>query len=162
MGGSYPLNAEISASYIAKVIRKVQGQGYLGIYPSQEATDDFNEIVSSHFEDKVINDDCDGWWKAGFGKSRPLLYWPGSGHHRFDIVREPRWEDFVFIKSEKGKRNRFEYFANGIAEYEKTADVKQLTRYVKEVGKIDLSTLHENWNACNHLCNQYTGSIQES
>ncbi|KAH8704053.1 putative dimethylaniline monooxygenase [Talaromyces proteolyticus] len=145
-GGTFPLQAEISATYISKVIRKVQGQGYQAIYPSQEATDDFNEIVGAYFDDKVIGDDCDGWWKSGYGKSRPLLPWPGTGHHRFDISRDPRWEDFVFEKSEEGTRNRFEYFGNGWTEREKNGDEVLLTNYLKEVGKIDLATLHEHWN----------------
>ncbi|KUL85739.1 hypothetical protein ZTR_08526 [Talaromyces verruculosus] len=145
-GGTFPLQTEFSATYISKVIRKVQSQGYRAIYPSQEATDDFNEIITGFFDDKVIGDDCDGWWKSGFGKSRPLVSWPGTGHHRFDISREPRWEDFVFERSEEGKRNRFEYFGNGWTERERTGGNTALTSYLKEVGKIDIATLHENWN----------------
>ncbi|KAL5404052.1 hypothetical protein PMIN03_009431 [Paraphaeosphaeria minitans] len=145
-GGTYPLQAEISATYIAKVIRKVQREGYLAIYPSQAATDDFNEIITGYFDDKAIGDDCDGWWKSGFGKSRPLVMWPGTGHHRFDIVREPRWEDFVFERSEEGQRNRFAYFGNGWTERERTGDEAVLTKYLKEAGTVDLATLHENWN----------------
>jgi hypothetical protein len=128
------------------VIRKVQSQGYQAVYPSQEATDDFNEIITGYFDDKVIGDDCDGWWKSGFGKSRPLVSWPGTGHHRFDISREPRWEDFVFERSQEGKRNRFEYFGNGWTERERTGGNTALTSYLKEVGKLDIATLHENWN----------------
>ncbi|EED17180.1 dimethylaniline monooxygenase, putative [Talaromyces stipitatus ATCC 10500] len=146
LGGTFPLQTEISATYISKVIRKVQGQGYRAIYPSQEATDDFNEIITAFFDDKVIGDQCDGWWKSGFGKSRPLVSWPGTGHHRFDISRDPRWEDFVFERSEGGKRNRFEYFGNGYTEREKSGGKDSLTSYLKEVGKIDIATLHENWN----------------
>ena len=131
-GGTYPLQAEISSTYIAKVIRKVQREGYQAIYPSQEATDDFNEIITAYFDDKVIGDDCDGWWKSGFGKSRPLVMWPGTGHHRFDIVRDPRWEDFVFERSDEGRRNRFEYFGNGWTEREKNGDEISLTKYFEE------------------------------
>jgi hypothetical protein len=72
--------------------------------------------------------------------------WPGTGHHRFDIVREPRWEDFVFERTEEGKRNRFEYFGNGFTEREKNGDVLSLTKYLKEAGTVDLATLHESWN----------------
>jgi hypothetical protein len=148
-GGTFPLQTEISATYISKVIRKVQSQGYKYIYPSQEATDEFNEVITSFFDDKTINDECDGWWKSGFGKSRPLLSWPGTGHHRFDISRDPRWEDFVFERFDEGRRNRFEYFGNGYTEREESADEISLTNYIKQGGRIDdrgLATLHENWN----------------
>lgn len=97
-----------------------------------------------HFEDKAITDDCDGWWKAGFGKSRPLLAWPGSGHHRFGITRDPRWEDFVFERTEHGKRNRYEYFGSGHTEREKNGE--EILKYLREVGDVDLETVHEAWN----------------
>ncbi len=136
----------MSATYIAKVIRKVQSQGYKAIHPSHEATADFNEIVSGHFDNQVLGDNCNSWLKSGGGKSRVLLSWPGSGHHRFDISRDPRWEDFVFETSAEGKRNRFEYFGNGSTEREMEGGLVNITKYLKEVGKIDLATLHEAWN----------------
>ncbi len=36
-----------------------------------------------------------------------------TGHHRFDIMREPRWEDFKFERTKGAERNRYEYFGNG-------------------------------------------------
>ncbi|KAG9788873.1 hypothetical protein KCU88_g1632, partial [Aureobasidium melanogenum] len=143
VGGTVPLHCEISATYIAKVIRKVQSQGYKSVAPSQEATADFNEYVDQYFADKVTSDSCNSWLKNGTGKSRTLFGWPGTGHHRINILKEPRWEDFVFQRSETGRRNRYHYFGNGSTEEDEAKDLDALTGYLEEVGKVDLARLHE-------------------
>ncbi|KAI1627239.1 cyclohexanone monooxygenase [Exophiala viscosa] len=145
-GGTVPLHCETSVTFIAKAMRKIQREGYKALYPSQEATADFNEYVGAYHEDKVIGDSCNSWLKAGKGKSRPLVGWPGTGHHRINICRDPRWEDFVFERSEPGRRNRYEYFGNGWTQREKEADPVALTSYLHPAGSIDLATLHETWN----------------
>ncbi|KAF8854529.1 cyclohexanone monooxygenase [Acephala macrosclerotiorum] len=123
-GGTVPLQAETTATYIAKVIRKIQTQSYASLNPSVEATKDFNAIVSSYFEDKVTTDTCNSWFKPvkqhiinsptnsvdgkklGDKAQRVAIAWPGTGHHRFDILRDPRWEDFVFERRKDAGRNR--------------------------------------------------------
>ncbi|KAJ0420941.1 hypothetical protein BJY00DRAFT_323521 [Aspergillus carlsbadensis] len=145
-GGTVPLQCEISATYIAKVIRKVQSQGYSSIYPSHEATADFNEIASHFFDDKVLGEACNSWMKLGPGRSRNLVWWPGTAHHRMGISRDPRWEDFVFEKAEGARGNRFAYFGNGWTERERVGGVASMTNYLKEAGKVDLAVLHEAWN----------------
>ncbi|KAL2854753.1 hypothetical protein BJX68DRAFT_264646 [Aspergillus pseudodeflectus] len=67
-GGAVPLQCEISATYIGKVIRKVQSQGYASIYPSHEATTDFNAIASHFFDDKVLSESWNSWMKLGPGR----------------------------------------------------------------------------------------------
>ncbi|KAK4942326.1 hypothetical protein LTR10_017933 [Elasticomyces elasticus] len=71
-GGTVPLHCETSVTFIAKAIRKVQRESYKALYPSHEATTDFNEYVGAYYEDKVIGDSCNSWLKAGKGKTRPL------------------------------------------------------------------------------------------
>ncbi len=136
----------MSASYIAKVIRKIQSESYKSLHPQQEATDEFNQIVEGYFDNKVTSDTCSSWFKAGKGKSRVLLAWPGSGHHRFALSKNPRWEDFHFERSNDAKANRYEYFGNGWTEREKSGDKDDITKFLPEIGKIDLATLHEAWN----------------
>jgi hypothetical protein len=101
-----------------------------------------------------------------------VIAWPGSGHHRNDILRDPRWEDFEFKRANGAKQNRFEYFGNGdtaretrfIAAKKGPQDVRwegggwqeggsvddveknNVTGYLKEVGKVNLELLHEQWN----------------
>ncbi|CZR52655.1 related to monooxigenase [Phialocephala subalpina] len=191
-GGTVPLQAETTATYIAKVIRKIQTQSYSSLNPTVEATRDFNAIVSSYFEDKVTTDTCNSWFKPvkqhiinsptnsvdttnlSSNAQRVAIAWPGTGHHRFDILRDPRWEDFHFGRRRDAGVNRYEYFGNGdtaretrfIAAKNKGKkdgeDVRwegggwqesfedggknDVTPYLKEVGKVDLELLHEVWN----------------
>ena len=57
-GGSIPLQCEISATYVAKVIRKLQLQSYRSITPSRQAVEDFNDLCLGYFQDKVVSDTC--------------------------------------------------------------------------------------------------------
>lgn len=52
----------------------------------------------------------------------------------------------MFERSPEGRRNRFEYFGDGYTVKEKKGGVENITSYLKEVGKVDLATLHEAWN----------------
>ena len=144
-GSSFPVQCELSATFIAKAIRKVQSQRYRALQPTVEATAEFNKIIETYFDDKVISDRCNFWSKLGTGKSRVVIAWPGTAHHRFDILRDPRWEDFSFTR-QPGASNRFEYFGNGWTEKEKRNNPDELTHYLKKVGVYDLATLHEAWN----------------
>jgi cation diffusion facilitator CzcD-associated flavoprotein CzcO len=146
-GSSFPMQCEISATYIAKAIRKVQSQSYRALQPSVAATAEFNQIVEGYFDDKVMSDSCNAWSKLGKGRTRVLLQWPGSGHHRFDISRDPRWEDFDFIRNSNALTNRYEYFGNGWTERERRNRKEEVAGYLHEIGKYDLATLHEAWNS---------------
>lgn len=76
-----------------------------------------------------------------------VIAWPGTYHHRADILRDPRWEDFIFQRRPGAERNRFEYFGDGTTVREVTLrDEKNLTNYLKELGKYNLATIHELWN----------------
>ncbi|KAH8886998.1 flavin-binding monooxygenase [Thozetella sp. PMI_491] len=145
-GGTVPLQTEIAATFIAKAIRKIQSQSYSSLEPREDAAIEFNQIVNTHFEGKVTTDKCNSWYKQGGGDSRNLLAWPGTFHHRADILREPRWEDFHFVRRGGAEANRFEYFGNGSTRRGELADDIELTKYLKEIGQIDLETVHELWN----------------
>ncbi|KAL2796550.1 hypothetical protein BJX66DRAFT_323869 [Aspergillus keveii] len=121
-------------------------QGYTSLYPSHEATADFNEIASHFFDDKVHGESCNSWMKLGPGRSRNLVWWPGTAHRRMGISQDPRWEDFVFERAKGTRENRFAYFGNGWTEREREGGVASITNYLKEVGKVDLAVLHEAWN----------------
>ncbi|KAJ4319198.1 hypothetical protein N0V84_006480 [Fusarium piperis] len=145
-GGTVPLQIEITATYIAKCIRKIQSQSYTSLNPREDATRDFNDIVNGFFTNRVTSDKCASWFKQGPGSTRVLIAWPGTYHHRADILRDPRWEDFEFERRKDARLNRYEYFSDGSTERERRGDEKELTNYLREVGDIDLSTIHEAWN----------------
>jgi cation diffusion facilitator CzcD-associated flavoprotein CzcO len=145
-GGTVPLQCELSATYIAKAIRKIQTQSYASLSPKEEAVDNFNCIVNGYFDDKALGDNCNSWFKQGKGNTRNLLAWPGSAWHRIVIQRDPRWEDFEYVRRKGAEKNLYEYFGNGWTEREKKEDKANWTNYLHEVGKVNLETLHESWN----------------
>ncbi|CAK7233921.1 hypothetical protein SCUCBS95973_008759 [Sporothrix curviconia] len=149
-GGTVPVKCEQTATYIAQCIRKIQAQGYAALEPSDEATDDFDAVVEGFFADKTTSDSCSSWWKQGGGDGdgggRVVISWPGTMHHKGDITRTPRWEDFCFQRDAASKHNRFHYFANGLAAREEgQANADELTSYLTTAEDVDLQTLHEGW-----------------
>ncbi|RWA10345.1 hypothetical protein EKO27_g4754 [Xylaria grammica] len=145
-GASAPLQIEITATYIAKCIRKVQSQSYVSLDPREDAVQEFNDIVNGFFQNSVTHDECSSWFKQGPGATRMLIAWPGTYHHRADTLRDPRWEDFEFKRARDSRLNRFEFFGNGVTERDRKGDEQDLTNYLSLVGDIDLATLHEAWN----------------
>ncbi|KAI0531542.1 FAD/NAD(P)-binding domain-containing protein [Xylaria digitata] len=145
-GASAPVQIEITATYIAKCIRKVQSQSYVSLDPREDAVQEFNDIVNGYFHNSVTHDKCNSWFKQGPGASRMLIAWPGTYHHRSNALRDPRWEDFEFKRAQSARLNRFEFFGNGTTERENTGDHQDLANYLKLVGDIDIATLHEAWN----------------
>ncbi|KPM36044.1 hypothetical protein AK830_g10525 [Neonectria ditissima] len=145
-GGTVPLQIEITATYIAKCIRKVQAQSYASISPREDAVREFNDIVNGYFSNRVTGDKCNSWFKQGPGSTRVLIAWPGTYHHRADILRDPRWEDFEFQRARDARLNRYEYFSNGSTERERIGDRADITNYLRAIGNIDVETVHEAWN----------------
>jgi cation diffusion facilitator CzcD-associated flavoprotein CzcO len=144
-GGTVPQQCEQTATYIAQCIRKIQAQSYAALEPKEEATRDFDAVVEGFFSNKTTTDSCSSWWKQGSGPSRVLIAWPGTGHHKWDISRSPRWEDFSFERRKGAEENLFHYFGSGVTVKEERGRLETVTAYLSEVGKADLSTLHESW-----------------
>src|SRR5690606_21586407 len=124
---------------------KIQAQSYASLEPTEDATQDFDAAVEGFFADKVTTDSCSSWWKQGSGPTRLLIGWPGSGHHKWDISRFPRWEDLSYQRRKGAEGSRFHYFGTGVTAKEERGDLDAVTAYLTEVGKVYLSTLHESW-----------------
>lgn len=141
-----PVQCEITSTYVARCIRKIQSQSYAALSPREDATQEFNDIVNGFFGNRVTSDTCNNWFKTGPGATRVLLAWPGSFHHRADILRDPRWEDFEYERRKDARLNRFEYFSDGTTERERVGDELSITNYLKAVPDINLELAHEVWN----------------
>ncbi|KAL6247988.1 hypothetical protein RBB50_005336 [Rhinocladiella similis] len=165
-GGTVPYQCEISATYIARVIRKVQRHGYKTIRPSPRAAEEFSVVVDRYFENSVINDGCRTYFKLGgkTGKARNVIGFPGTTRQRLEVFSDPRWEDFVFADPREGeesgsdadagttkttledleKNNRFlRFWGDGRTALDRANDLDAMTDYLTEVGKVDLRRLHE-------------------
>lgn len=141
--GTLPHSVENQVTYIARVLRKVSGEGIKTIVP-KEAADDFVEICDAFFPKTVLSENCSSWANGGIPGGRIHSLWPGSAAHVNFIRRSPRWEDFEYeLRSEKSN-NRFAYWGNGwtTKQLQPSSD---LTPYLKLPEKVDLRDLHESW-----------------
>ncbi|RVX71012.1 hypothetical protein B0A52_03377 [Exophiala mesophila] len=166
-GGSVPYQTEISATYIARLLRKLQRDGYRALYPTEAATRDFTVVVDKYFEKSVVNDKCRSYFKLEDkpGKSKNVIGYPGTTRQRVEILAEPRWEDFVFegddgtvISAEVGSPshegsgpspNRFtRIWGRGRSVLDDENNLDAVTYHLAEIGKVNLRTLHEDpWQA---------------
>ncbi|KAL2415483.1 FAD-binding monooxygenase moxY [Exophiala dermatitidis] len=161
-GGSVPYQCEISATYIARLIRKVQREGYRALYPSDAAAKDFSVVVDQYFDKSVVNDKCRTYFKLEdkLGKSRNVLGYPGTTRQRLEVLAEPRWEDFVFedgqgslvtpvdylapAKSSPTDNRFLRFWGAGRSSLDENDSLDaMISAFLAERGKSDLRTLHE-------------------
>jgi cation diffusion facilitator CzcD-associated flavoprotein CzcO len=64
LSGTYPFTLETVATYIAKVLRKIQTQGIKTIVVSESAAADFIEYVDKFFEKTVLSGNCSSWYNG--------------------------------------------------------------------------------------------------
>lgn len=87
----------------------MQTQGYKSVEPLPEAVDDFIRHSDKFMERTVWAGECRSWMKGGKLDGPPLSH-PGSRLHWFQMLLEPRWEDYKWTPE---SNNRFAYLGNG-------------------------------------------------
>ena len=153
--GTLPNSIENQITYVAKVLRKVRGQGIKTIVPTKQATDDFVEYSDAFYPRTVWtdNDDssednknCSSWYNGRQPGGRVHGLFPGSATHVNIIRRDPRWEDFEYTYVNPSG-NRFAYFGNGWSarELQRNSAEVDLTPHLKLPETIDLRTYMEGW-----------------
>ncbi|EEU44226.1 uncharacterized protein NECHADRAFT_48557, partial [Fusarium vanettenii 77-13-4] len=131
--GSALPSIEHQTKYIARLLYKMQIEGYKAAAPSQAATQEFISHMHKFNERTVWSGDCNSWFKGGTSsiaetslhmltftlgvkENKPLCH-AGSRTHWFHMLTEPRWEDWEW---ERLSENRFSYLGNGWTTWEKT------------------------------------------
>ncbi|KAE8449778.1 hypothetical protein EG329_007553 [Mollisiaceae sp. DMI_Dod_QoI] len=143
--GTLPNSVENQVTYIARLLRKISGEGYKSLAPKKEAADDFVEFCDAFFPKTVLSENCSSWANGGVPGGRIHGLWPGSAAHVNFIRRSPRWEDFDYeLSKENRSQNRFAYWGNGWTTKQLQLD-SDLTGYLKVPEKVDLRDLHESW-----------------
>lgn len=145
-GGSVPLHCEVSATYIARVLRKLRRDGYTSCSPTQKAAADFNDWVARYFANTVVASSCNSWFKLDGPDSRVVIGWPGTTRHRIETLAEPRWEDFQFeadrTRAKGFEANRFAHWGSGTTRGDEEGDFDILTGHIKLADDIDFASLH--------------------
>lgn len=65
--GTLPNSVENQITYIARLLRKISGEGIKTVVPKKEAADDFVEFCDAFFPKTVLSENCSSWAN---GKSR--------------------------------------------------------------------------------------------
>ncbi|KUJ09108.1 FAD/NAD(P)-binding domain-containing protein [Mollisia scopiformis] len=143
--GTLPNSVENQVTHIARLLRKISGEGIKTVVPKKGAADDFVEFCDAFFLKTVLSENCSSWANGGIPGGRIHGLWPGSAAHVNFIRRSPRWEDFEYqLRSPNGSKNRFAYWENGWTS-KQLQPVADLTSYLKVPEKVDLKDLHESW-----------------
>ncbi|KAM5347635.1 hypothetical protein ACJ41O_007459 [Fusarium nematophilum] len=103
---------EAQGDYIVKAIRKLQKEDYATIEVKPERVADFSQYVDEYFKGTVYTDECTSWYRAGKLGSRVVALWPGSSAQCLEVLRAPRWEDFIF-ESADPTGNSLRWMGNG-------------------------------------------------
>ncbi|KAL5338350.1 hypothetical protein BJX70DRAFT_202212 [Aspergillus crustosus] len=102
---------EIITRYIEKFLLKLSLQNIKSFQPSQAAVTEFRRHRELFLLRTAWSSPCRSWFKGGTVDG-PVMMWPGSRLHFFDVLKEPRFEDYEW---EYRLNNRFSYFGNGFS-----------------------------------------------
>ncbi|EXJ60795.1 hypothetical protein A1O7_04948 [Cladophialophora yegresii CBS 114405] len=103
---------EHSAKYIIRMLHKCQMQGIKSVEPKMEAVKDFDEHIQAFMPRTAWSTKCRSWFKNGKIDGPVVALHPGSRVHWFQMLEEPRYEDFNW---ETFSTNRFAYLGNGFS-----------------------------------------------
>ncbi|KAH8689342.1 FAD/NAD-P-binding domain-containing protein [Talaromyces proteolyticus] len=109
--GSYIAVSEMLVENISAVVKKIQKENIKSVTPDYDVCQKFAEHADLYIQRTAWSGPCSSWFKNG-DKNGRLAMWPGSRLTYFDVLSEPRFEDY-HIKYWSG--NPFEYLGNGFA-----------------------------------------------
>lgn len=103
---------EHSAKYIIRMLYKCQINGVKAVTVTQDAVDDFQRHIDTFMVRTAWSSHCRSWFKNGTVDGPITAIHPGSRVHWFNMVEEPRYEDYEWKYVD---RNRFAYLGNGFS-----------------------------------------------
>ena len=106
---------EHQLDYALQFVSKISTQAIKSFTVTENAAKEFNEWKNDMMQGLTFSGACTSWYKTGTVDGPVIGPWPGSVNHFMEIIRQPRYEDFI-VKSKD--RNRFKYFGDGRAPVE--------------------------------------------
>ncbi|KAL6411686.1 hypothetical protein AUP68_05403 [Ilyonectria robusta] len=103
---------EGQGDYAVKMIRKLQKEDYSTFEVRPERVADFSHYIDEYFKRTVYTDDCSSWYRSHTTGSRIVALWPGSSAQCLEVLRAPRWEDYV-LESADPTGNLLRWLGNG-------------------------------------------------
>ncbi|OAL32683.1 hypothetical protein AYO20_07841 [Fonsecaea nubica] len=112
--------------YMFKIISHMQRTSIKSLGPSRDAVADLYTHTHELLKRTAWSSACRSWFKNGRVHGPVTAIWPGSRLHYFEVLAEPRYEDFVMTYRDSGSGsgggNRFAYLGNGYTHAELDED----------------------------------------
>jgi len=99
----------LGTKHFMQVIKKMRKEHIRRLSPKEGPTQDFGEHADVYLKRTAWVDPCSSWFKQGTTDG-PLVMWPGSRLAFFDVMAEPKYEDYEI---EYVSGNRWGYLGNG-------------------------------------------------
>ncbi|KAK2813963.1 hypothetical protein FQN50_000364 [Emmonsiellopsis sp. PD_5] len=96
-------------NHFLQVIRKMRKEQIRRLSPKESTVKDFCEHAAIYLQRTCWADPCSSWFKQG-RKDGNIVMWPGSRLAFFDMLAEPRFEDYEI---EYWSKNRWGFMGNG-------------------------------------------------
>ncbi|KIW78333.1 hypothetical protein Z517_08168 [Fonsecaea pedrosoi CBS 271.37] len=107
--GSFLPIIELLMHHFIQVIKKMQTENITAMAPRRAVCDAFIEHADLYLQRTAWASGCRSWFKQG-KEDGPLAMWPGSRLLYFELLAQPRYEDYD-IKYQSG--NPFGFLGNG-------------------------------------------------
>lgn len=111
--GSLLSMMEQAVAYVAKTVNKCQREGYKSWTIKDSVVDDFLKYTDNYFPRTVYSGNCRSWYKNGNYGGKIRTVWPGASSHCFIALRDPRWEDFEWVRHDKTYPHSMSWLGNG-------------------------------------------------
>ncbi|TAQ87444.1 hypothetical protein B7494_g4224 [Chlorociboria aeruginascens] len=109
--GSFLPIIELLMQYYLKCIKKIQVENIKSLSPRREVCEAFVEHADLFLQRTAWTSGCSSWFKQG-KIDGPLAIWPGSRIMYFELLKEPRYEDYNIAYQ---SQNHFGFLGNGFS-----------------------------------------------
>lgn len=150
---------EQMTNYIVRMVSKLQTENYSSLRPKPNVVDAWQKHASKFLERTVFTGSCVSTYKNGTGNNNLITIHAGSILHLFNLMENPRHEDFIWTDLSSDPENMFAWLGNGYLAHE--ADSSWDKAYVSFQLHPNLSNISTDIiSRVLLLSNQYQGILQ--
>lgn len=140
--GSFLPSVELIYAHFLKLISKMQVENIKSMTPRRDVSDALVDHADLFLKRTAWSDPCRSWWKQGRLDGQ-LTMFPGSRLVWFDVLKEPRFEDYEIEYRGTGRwgnlrGNPFGFLGNGfhVMEFDDQADLSAYLGTKDRVGAL--------------------------
>ncbi|CAL5867467.1 uncharacterized protein PFLUO_LOCUS1686 [Penicillium psychrofluorescens] len=111
--GSVVSSLERVTEYISKFVRKLQTENYSSVVPKSFIPGAYQKQALAWLEKTAWSSHCASTYKNGKSDGKLISLHPGSRLHYFQLLSNPRWEDFEWKSLCPDEDLTFAWLANG-------------------------------------------------